>query len=140
MADGSQDIDLWRRPLRPALIKGWRGRCPDCGGGALFGKYLKVRDGCDVCGLDFSEHRADDAPSWLTIILVGHVIAPLMILAYETLTLPPWVHAVVWPVIALTAAVALLQRVKGGVIAFQWAHRMHGFDDGAPEPQAGPAE
>ena len=63
-----------------------------------------------------------------------------MILAYETLTLPPWVHAVVWPVIALTAAVALLQRVKGGVIAFQWAHRMHGFDDGAPEPQAGPAE
>lgn len=134
MADGSYDIDMWRRPLRPALLKGWRGYCPDCGGGALFGRYLKVRESCDVCGLDFSQHRADDAPSWLTMILVGHIIAPLMILSFEILTLPAWAHAVIWPVVGLTAAIVLLQRVKGGVIAFQWAHRMHGFDDGVPDP------
>ena len=120
--------DVSQRPLRPALAKGWRGRCPHCGGGAIFESYLKVNDHCGICGEAFHHHRADDAPSWLTIILIGHLIAPLMLLSFEVLTLPTWAHAVIWPMLALTAAVVLLPRIKGAVVAFQWSQRMHGFD------------
>ncbi|MEL6793914.1 MAG: DUF983 domain-containing protein [Pseudomonadota bacterium] len=120
------------RNLRLALIRGWRRQCPHCGAGSLFEGYLKVRESCDFCGEAFHHHRADDAPAWLTMIVVGHLIAPLMLLASEFITAPPWVHAVAWAVISMTLVIALLPRIKGVVIAFQWAHRMHGFDDGRP--------
>lgn len=63
------------------------------------------------------------------MIVVGHLLAPLMLLANEVLTIPPWAHAVAWPLIAMTLVIILLPRLKGVVIAFQWAHRMHGFDN-----------
>lgn len=131
MINAPTTSDINDRPLRPALLRGWRGRCPHCGGGAIFDSYLKVNDHCGICGEALHHHRADDAPSWLTIIVIGHLIAPLMLLSFELFTLPSWAHAMIWPAVALTGAVVLLPRVKGGIIAFQWAHRMHGFDNGA---------
>lgn len=119
------------RPLREALAKGWRRHCPSCGGGAVFDGYLKVADACDICGEDLHHHRADDAPSWLTILIVGHLIAPVMVTAHEFLTLPTWAHLAIWPSLAMIAVVILLPRVKAMVIAFQWANRMHGFDERA---------
>ena len=129
MSNAQIITEMEERPLRPALFKGWRGRCPQCGGGSLYDSYLKVSDHCDICGEAFHHHRADDAPAWLTIILIGHLIAPIMLASFEFLTLPTWSHAVIWPALALTGAIILLPRVKGMIIAFQWAHRMHGFDD-----------
>lgn len=122
-----------KRELGLAIRKGWRRRCPSCGGGSLFDGYLKVAEGCDICGEEFHHHRADDAPSWLTMIIVGHLIAPFMVLANEVTDLPVWSHVVIWPTLAMTAVVVLLPRVKGLVIAFQWAHRMHGFDANMPD-------
>ena len=117
------------RPLGPALRNGWREKCPRCGSGKLFDGYLEVRDGCDFCGQDFTHHRADDAPSWLTIIIIGHLIAPILLATYQVVDLPVWAHVVIWPTLAMVGVILLLQRVKGGVIAFQWSKRMHGFDD-----------
>lgn len=121
------------RPLGAALAKGWRRRCPSCGGGALFDGYLSIKHDCDICGEEFHHHRADDAPSWLTMIIIGHLIAPLMIASYQMFDLPTWSHAVIWPVLAMTGVIVLLPRVKGGIVAFQWAHRMHGFDHDQPD-------
>lgn len=121
------------RPLGAALAKGWRRRCPSCGGGALFDGYLSIKHDCDICGEEFHHHRADDAPSWLTMIIIGHLIAPLMIASYQVFDLPTWSHAVIWPVLAMTGVIVLLPRVKGGIVAFQWAHRMHGFDHDQPD-------
>lgn len=120
------------RPLGAALAKGWRRRCPNCGGGEIFDGYLKVRDQCDICGEDLHHHRANDAPSWLTIIVTGHILGPLMLLAYEFLALPIWASVVIWPIIAMTMVIILLPRVKGGIVAYQWAYRMHGFDTSRP--------
>lgn len=117
------------RPMGPALRNGWRQKCPRCGSGKLFSSYLKVRDGCDFCGQDFSHHRADDAPSWLTMIIIGHLIAPILLATYQMFDLPVWAHAVIWPTLAMVGIILLLPRVKGGIIAFQWSKRMHGFDD-----------
>ncbi|MGB1211746.1 MAG: DUF983 domain-containing protein [Pikeienuella sp.] len=117
------------RPLRQALLRGWRRRCPNCGGGEMFSGYLSVKEDCDICGQAFSHHRADDAPSWLTMLIVGHIVGPLMLAVYQGFALPFWVHAVIWPLLAMTGVLILLPRTKGAIVAFQWAHRMHGFDE-----------
>lgn len=134
MRDAIDTIAPAERPIWPALAQGWRRRCPQCRGGSLFDGYLKVADTCDVCGEAYHHHRADDAPAWATMIIVGHIVAPLMLLGFELFTLPPWAHAIVWPIIALSLVLTLLPRVKGAIVAFQWAHRMHGFDADQPDP------
>ena len=70
------------------LLRGLRQRCPNCGRGKLFGRYLKVNPVCGACGLKLSEFRADDAPPYFTIMIVGHLIVPAMLIL-EQLHHPP---------------------------------------------------
>ena len=119
-----------------AIVKGLRGSCPACGNGRIFRAYLKVNDVCPNCGEEFFHQRADDAPPYLTILVVGHVVGSLMLLI-ETYwsDAPIWLHAMIWPTLALILSLWLLPIFKGGLIAHQWAMRMHGFGDGAPLDQ-----
>ena len=122
------------RPLGQAMRRGFRGRCPNCGEGRLFRAYLKVVDNCSVCGEELKHQRADDAPAYITILIVGHfVIAG--VLAEDELypTLNMALVGIVWSLAAVAASLALLPRIKGALIGFQWAARMHGF--GGPEKE-----
>ena len=67
------------RPLRQAMLRGWRRRCPCCGSGPMLRGYLKVRESCPVCGEALHHQRADDGPAYLTILIVGHLMAPLIL-------------------------------------------------------------
>jgi uncharacterized protein (DUF983 family) len=116
-----------QRPLRPALLRGWRRRCPSCGEGPLFKGYLTVRRSCPVCGEELHHHRADDGPSWVTIIISGHLMAPLLFFVYSTWRPEPWVLAVGFMLAFLCLSLYLLPRIKGLIVAFQWARRLHGF-------------
>jgi uncharacterized protein (DUF983 family) len=71
------------REVWPALRKGLRRRCPACGEGKIFWAYLKVNDNCPGCGEELHHHRADDAPPYLTIIIVGHIVVSLLLLTEE---------------------------------------------------------
>jgi uncharacterized protein (DUF983 family) len=132
-------------PLAPrntaeAMLRGARSRCPSCGEGALYHRYLKVADTCPSCGEALHHHRADDAPAYFTISIVGHiVIAGVLIL--ERLYAPEtWVHMVLWLPLTLLLSLVLLPVVKGALVGLQWANRMHGFggteDTPEPEPMA----
>ncbi|PWK58684.1 DUF983 domain-containing protein [Silicimonas algicola] len=121
-ADGAPD-----RPLRPALFRGWRRRCPNCGKGPLMKSYLKIRDNCPVCGQDLHHHRADDGPAYLTILIVGHIMAPAIIWAFTTFRPEPMVLASTFTVGCVALSLYLLPRLKGAIVGFQWAKRMHGF-------------
>ena len=94
----------------------------------LFERFLKVAPACEACGLDLSQHRADDLPPYVVIFLVGHLVGA-MILETELRTegLPLWLAMTVWPLVTLGLALALLQPVKGGVVGLQYALGMHGF-------------
>ena len=59
------------------LMRGFTGRCPNCGEGHLFRAFLKVADHCEKCGEPFRYHRADDFPAYLVIILLGHIVVPI---------------------------------------------------------------
>lgn len=52
--------DAPERPLKPALWRGWRRRCPCCGAGPMLKGYLTVRDVCPVCNEELYHQRADD--------------------------------------------------------------------------------
>lgn len=121
-----------------AMWRGFRGRCPACGEGRMFRKFLKVNDNCPHCGEELHHHRADDFPAYLVIVIVGHILVPI-VLAVETDIAPPmWFGMTFWPVVALGMTLALLQPVKGAVVAIQWFIGMHGFEESKgrrlPEP------
>ena len=120
--------DTWR-----ALRRGWRQRCPACGKGRIYGGFLKVNGACNVCGQELHHHRADDAPPYFTMLIVGHVVVGLVLSVEMHFHPQMWVHAVLWGPAVVLLSLYLLPRIKGALIAYQWALRMHGFGS-APDP------
>lgn len=120
-----------KRDVWTAMKRGFRCRCPRCGEGKLFRAFLKVADHCSVCGLDFTPHRADDLPAYLVIVIVGHIMIPLILWIETDYSPPVWLQLSIYLPLTLIASLALLQPVKGAVVGFQWALRMHGFDENA---------
>ena len=116
------------RGIFPAMLKGARGRCPNCGEGRLFHRYLKVADACPACGEALHHHRADDAPPYFTILIAGHLLVPLLLMFERALTPPLWLHIAVWGPLTILVCLALLPLVKGAIVGLQWALYMHGFD------------
>lgn len=115
------------RPLKPALLRGWRRQCPSCGQGPMFSGYLTVREECPVCHEVLSHHRADDGPAYLTILIVGHVMAPLLLWVFFEFEPDPLVVVTIFTIGCVALSMYLLPRLKGGLIGLQWAKRMHGF-------------
>lgn len=133
MADISRQ---WPHGIFGAIGRGLRGKCPACGEGRLFRAYLKVADRCPACGEELHHHRADDFPAYLVIIITGHILVPI-VLAVETDIVPPiWVSVTLWPTLAFVTALALLQPVKGAVVAIQWFGGLHGFETAKKARQA----
>jgi len=115
------------RPVLAAMLNGWRRRCPNCGSGPMLRGYLKVRDTCTVCGEALREHRADDGPAYLTILIVGHLMAPLILWVYTAYRPEPLTLAAIFSVGCVGVSLYLLPRLKGVIVAIQWAKLMHGF-------------
>lgn len=111
-----------------ALLRGLRGKCPRCGEARLFNHFLKPILSCPRCQQDWSHQQADDFPAYVSILLTGHLMAPLIIgLLRNTDLSAPILMAITMPV-AILLMIGLLQPAKGGIIALQWWLGMHGFD------------
>jgi len=117
------------RSLWTSMMHGLKLKCPACGEGKLFRKYLKTNDACPHCNEDMSHHEADDAPPYFTILIVGHIVVPLMLAVEMEYRPSVWVHMAIWPLLTLVLCLAMLPRVKGAVVGVQWAAKMHGFAD-----------
>ena len=113
-----------------AFIRGALGRCPKCGKGRLFYRYLKVVDRCAVCGEPYGHYRADDAPPWLTILLAGHIVVPLILIVEENYAPPPWVEFVVYLPVVVLLVLSLLPRCKGVILAILWTTKAEGTEIG----------
>jgi len=113
-------------PVLKGLQRGFRRRCPNCGEGRLFAGYLKINPTCPSCGHANGRYRADDAPPYFTMLIVGHVIVPAMLILEQMQQPAEWVQAALWLPLTVVMTLALLPRVKGAVIGFQWAQRIRG--------------
>lgn len=127
-----------RRSVPRALMRGGRLLCPACGTGSLFSSYLKVMPYCPDCGEELYHHRADDAPPYAVIFVVGHIVVPLMVIVEEVFRPAIWIHLVLWLPLTLILSLVLLPPLKGMLINLQWALRMHGFDPASEEREAPP--
>ena len=125
MSDAQFQIDF--RPTKPALLRGLQCKCPNCGSGNMFGRYLKVVDTCENCEEELFHHRADDGPAYLTILLVAHIIGFAIHIMWVQLRPEPIVMASVLAIGAVALSLLLLPRMKGMIVGIQWARRMHGF-------------
>jgi uncharacterized protein (DUF983 family) len=124
-----------KHPLARSVGRGVQGRCPACGEGKLFWKYLKVESRCEACDEELARYPADDGPAYLTILLVGHLlIAPLLLFPFVW-EMSPWltVPGILIPLALIT--LWALSRVKGGWIGLMYAlgvtdrdHRLHTAD------------
>lgn len=112
---------------RAALLRGLRGRCPRCGEGALFRRWLKPQGACPACAVDWSPQRADDFPAYISILLTGHLLAPVIIALVVDFDLGPGALAAIILPLTVVLMLGLLQPAKGAVIALQWWHGLHGF-------------
>ena len=128
------------RSWTQAILRGLKWHCPSCGKGRLFGKYLKVSDRCASCGEELHHHRADDAPPYFTIFIVGHIVIPAMLIVEKMWHPQLWIHMALWLPLATILTLAILPGVKGAVVGLQWALYMHGFQYSAlcaPKKQPG---
>jgi uncharacterized protein (DUF983 family) len=128
----ANDTSNQERPTKPAMLRGFRQTCPNCGRGHLFDGYLKVNQTCAVCGQELFHHRADDGPAYLTILIVGHIMAPLIHVVFTQFRPDPWVMATGFTIFVVALSLYLLPRLKGVVVAIQWAKRMGGFGGTVP--------
>lgn len=116
-----------RRDTKLAVKRGLRLRCPCCGESKLFSRYLKVVDRCAACGEELHHHRADDGPAYLTILVVVHVVGVTLHFLVRPLQDTPLLLALLLCAEATVLSLLLLPRMKGFMVAIQWAKEMHGF-------------
>lgn len=101
----------------------------------MFDGYLKVRDHCPNCGEALHHQRADDGPAYLTVLLVSHIGAPLLLWIYLRYQPSPVSMLISFSLGAIVLSLVLLPLIKGALVGAQWARRMHGF--GGKEAEAG---
>jgi uncharacterized protein (DUF983 family) len=106
------------------IRRGLSGRCPQCGEGHLFGRYLKVVPHCEVCGNDNTIYPSDDFPPYLTILLVGHVLIPAFMWVDFTYAPALWVEAAIWLPATVILCLLLLPVMKGATIGLCWAQNI----------------
>jgi uncharacterized protein (DUF983 family) len=134
MTEFAGSFEREERAPGQAMWRGFKGLCPHCGRGRLFRAFLKVVDHCAVCREELHHHRADDAPAYFVIVVVGHIVVPLSMLVEAAFEPATWVHFILWMPLSLALSAVLLQPFKGAIVGWQWANRMHGFDPAADHP------
>jgi uncharacterized protein (DUF983 family) len=115
----STPLNPWPMPtLATAIGRGLRGRCPACGKGRIFEGFLKVAAACRECGAPLGLARADDAPPYFTILVVGHIVVPLLFIVERSTDdqLPIWMIWATFVPLTLALALALIRPIKGGTV------------------------
>ncbi|MGE3780701.1 MAG: DUF983 domain-containing protein [Pirellulaceae bacterium] len=118
--DPAPDLPCPARWL-PSLLRGLRGVCPACGTGRMFMGYLRLRPSCETCATALEPHGADDAPMYFTVLLVGHIVVPLMLVTEQLYSPADWIHMALWMPLTLVLSLAVLPRAKGALTGLQWA-------------------
>lgn len=109
-----------KKRIVPAMLRGFRGRCPKCGAGKLLSGYMRPVPECDRCGEDLAPYQTADFASYLVMFAVGLLFMPVVLVVSISSAASSWlVSAVV--AIALVSALLLLPRAKGAGIALLWA-------------------
>jgi uncharacterized protein (DUF983 family) len=123
-------------PLGKAIGRGVRNRCPYCGVGRVFAGYLTLVPECSNCHAPLARLRADDAPPYFTIFLVGHILVPPVFWVEKAYEPPMWVHMVVWLPLFTILCILLLRPIKGAVVGWMSTLGIVSVEDDDDEEEA----
>jgi uncharacterized protein (DUF983 family) len=101
------------------IKRGFRKKCPRCGNSPIFIKYIKTYKKCRGCGIKISDYRSDDGPAYITILIVGHILIPMILLIEKHYSPSLLLQMVSWPAITIILCLWLLPRIKGAFIGVQ---------------------
>ena len=104
-------------------IAGLTCRCPACGKGRLFEKFVTVRPRCEACGLDFRFADAGDGPAIFIMLFSGFIVVGAALIVEILYSPPYWLHAALWGPLAVILPLVLLRSFKGVLIALQFRHK-----------------
>jgi uncharacterized protein (DUF983 family) len=78
--------------------------------------------------------RADDAPPYFTIFIVGHIVIPLMLIAERDYAPSPWTMAAIFLPLTLVLTLALMRPVKGATVGLMMRLGITGREQGPDVP------
>ena len=105
------------------FVAGLKCRCPQCGEGQVFRRYLKFKDQCEACGADFTIADSGDGPAFFVGFLVLIVVTPMAMLT-ELFFRPHWiVHLLLWVPLTFILSMWLLRPFKSLLFALQWKNK-----------------
>lgn len=105
------------------LLPLWRAfnlKCPACGKGQLYRRYLKPVAVCSACDEPLGEIRADDGPAAWTILGLGPFLVPIAFMVSMS-GMPIWIALPLMLVGSVGIVLIALPRVKGVFMAVLWA-------------------
>ena len=102
--------------LSTAVGRGLLGRCPSCGKSHMFNGFLRVVATCQNCAAPLGLARADDFPPYLTILVVGHIVIPLMMFVDKAHQPSTFIMSAIFLPLTLFLSLALLRPIKGGTV------------------------
>ncbi len=114
--------------LFASMRRGFRRVCPKCGQGHLFVGYLTPRPVCESCGVDTGKIYTADIAPYFTILVVGHLIVPALLVSEQLAHPNLWLQAATWPTLALLLTLWFLPRIKGCIMGLMWALGMRGHE------------
>lgn len=112
----------------PAVVHAIKGQGPGCSKPVMFGKRLKPVERCPHCQLDWFGQQAVDFPTYIGIVMVGHVLAPVVIAMIGSWGISAWVTLAIMLAVTVVMLIAIfLQPSKGAVIGLLWWHGIGAF-------------
>lgn len=119
------------KPVRPTLAtmlwRGLRRRCPVCGGGRLFTRWLRLKEHCPTCGFQFEREEGFFLGAMVINIAVTEGAMMLCVVLGVALTLP---H----PPLALIVVLGLLSSVAVPIFWYPFSKTLWSAIDLAMHP------
>ena len=104
------------RSIPAVLLSGILKKCPKCGKGNIYSKYLKINNHCQLCNEELHSYRTDDFGPWLSIIMGGHIIVPLVLSVEQNYALDLWLQAIIWIPLTILTVLFLLPILPGFIL------------------------
>ena len=104
-------------PATNPFVAGLKGRCPNCGEGALWSGFLTVSPACSVCQWPLAEADTGEGPAVFVILIVGFIVVFAALFTEVAVHPPIWLHLVLWLPLATVLSLGLLRPAKGLMLA-----------------------
>lgn len=112
----------------PLIATALKCRCPRCGAGRVYDRYLKVTERCSECRLALASNDTADGPAVFLLFIVGGIAIPLAFWVDAIFGLTSWAFLALSAVLIIGMTLALLPPAKALVLGLQYRHRPEEFD------------